>query len=744
MTDHKTESTSGDAPSPPALPPQSPAASFAAKATDLEALRAAVVDAANVSAGLWLSYLFVFFYLAIAAAGVTHRDLLLENPVKLPFLNVDLPLQSFFFLGPLLFLIVHAYVLLHFVMLASKVRAFRDELRKQVPQSDGTRGRLRRQLPSNIFVQLLAGPREVRDGIMGFTLQHIARITLVYGPLLLLALFQLQFLAYHSWITGWQRLVFLADIIILWMFWPGIVYRERSSATCRTLLQRFVKGLHSDPREAGISFLDLPLGRLTIAMLASVAAAWIVIAIATFPGEWPDRARLQVVQLHKLLVAGDLNMASRKPTSLWSNVLFVPGIDPIDRVKFDTDTKAVKAAEAFTLRNRRLEGAVFIDARLDNFDFTGAQLRDAVFDGADLRDAKFDCEASKAARAEDRATLGQFGNSDAFVATELRCAQLQGAQFNGAHLQGASFKGASLQGASFYLAQLQGASFEPAAPRRSSVGSSIGNTSTQLQATYFVRANLQGATFTAADLEGANLVGAQLRGADFTDARLFAAVLPGADLSGAIFVGTQLQGASLAQANLEGALFDGVFIWRAILIDVEYATATLSSCQREPVYAFPETKCTFERLCIWGSYSFNLLKQRIEKEVPAGLRRTAALRQIERSLNPNPGAGTANQSEADWANFLKESKSNAERETASIPPLIEAACDSENGRYVIVGLLRNLTRVSRGYDMPTGLPVALLDEHICPGARNLAENYKAQLRKIRDKQWAAQENNTKQ
>src|ERR1700730_7674794 len=98
---------------------ESPA--LAAKATDLDALRTAVVDAAGVGYGLWFSYLFVLLYFAIAAGAVTHRDLLLESPVKLPFLNVELPLKAFFILGPLIFLVVHAYVLLHFLLLASEV-----------------------------------------------------------------------------------------------------------------------------------------------------------------------------------------------------------------------------------------------------------------------------------------------------------------------------------------------------------------------------------------------------------------------------------------------------------------------------------------------------------------------------------------------------------------------------------------------------------------------------------------------
>ena len=41
------------------------AAGFAAKATDLDALRTAVVDAAGVGYGLWFSYLFALLYFAI-------------------------------------------------------------------------------------------------------------------------------------------------------------------------------------------------------------------------------------------------------------------------------------------------------------------------------------------------------------------------------------------------------------------------------------------------------------------------------------------------------------------------------------------------------------------------------------------------------------------------------------------------------------------------------------------------------
>ena len=103
------------------------------------------------------------------------------------------PLKGFFWLGPALFLRVHTYVLLHFVMLAGKVGVFDVQLRAQIEDPE-VRTQLRRQMPSNIFVQFLAGPPEVRDGIMGFLLWLIALISLVIGPVALLVFFQLQFL----------------------------------------------------------------------------------------------------------------------------------------------------------------------------------------------------------------------------------------------------------------------------------------------------------------------------------------------------------------------------------------------------------------------------------------------------------------------------------------------------------------------------------------------------------------------
>jgi hypothetical protein len=179
------------------------------KADDLEAIRKAVDDAASVGGALWLSYLFVLFYLAVATGAVTHTDLFFENPVKLPFLNIELPLLAFFFLAPVLFIIMHAYALVHLVMLTEKAKRFHHKNNATDERGEN----LRWQLPSNIFIQFLAGPADIRGGLFGASLRAIAWITLVIAPILLLLMMQIQFLPFHSsFITWTHRVILFADL----------------------------------------------------------------------------------------------------------------------------------------------------------------------------------------------------------------------------------------------------------------------------------------------------------------------------------------------------------------------------------------------------------------------------------------------------------------------------------------------------------------------------------------------------
>ena len=442
---------------------------LAAKANDLDALRTAVVDAAGVGYGLWFSYLFVLFYFAIAAGAVTHRDLLLESPIKLPFLNVELPLKAFSILGPLVFLVVHAYVLLHFLLLAGKVGAFHVQLQEQIAEGE-KRAQLRRQLPSNIFVQFLAGPREVREGVVGFLLKSVASISLVAGPIALLILFQLQFLPYHSpWITWWQRVAIVLDLILLWLLWPPIARGDTALLTWN----------------------DLGRVRVAVWLAVSLLPLLLVFTIATFPGEptvrflptswkaWqlPSVEAIQkdgsgwatlheilvagkidfVTPLHEILVAGKPNLVTRRPESQWSNRLVLPGFAIGDRLKFDSENKISISSETVSLRGRRLEGAFMMFAHLPKADFTDADLSGADLSYADLTSAVLAIADLSGAKLINADLNGAYLNG-----AHLSYADLSGAHLSSAFLRDAHLSGADLSYADLSYADLSGADIKQA------------------------------------------------------------------------------------------------------------------------------------------------------------------------------------------------------------------------------------------------------------------------------------------
>src|SRR5262245_38732908 len=85
---------------------------------DVVALEKSVNDSAVRVSTIWVSFLLFGLYLVVTVGNITPRQLLLEDPVKLPVLNIDLPLIGFFFLAPMLFVILHGYVLLQVLLLS--------------------------------------------------------------------------------------------------------------------------------------------------------------------------------------------------------------------------------------------------------------------------------------------------------------------------------------------------------------------------------------------------------------------------------------------------------------------------------------------------------------------------------------------------------------------------------------------------------------------------------------------------
>ena len=76
----------------------------------------------------WLAFLVLLTYVAVTLASVSHKNLLLNSPVRLPIINADIPLVGFFQYAPALLLLVYLSLLVQHVILARKYRKFTDAI----------------------------------------------------------------------------------------------------------------------------------------------------------------------------------------------------------------------------------------------------------------------------------------------------------------------------------------------------------------------------------------------------------------------------------------------------------------------------------------------------------------------------------------------------------------------------------------------------------------------------------------
>jgi uncharacterized protein YjbI with pentapeptide repeats len=560
------------------------------KADDLEAIRKAVDDAASVGGALWLSYLFVLFYLAVATGAVTHTDLFFENPVKLPFLNIELPLLAFFFLAPVLFIIMHAYALVHLVMLTEKAKLFHYKNNATDERSEN----LRWQLPSNIFIQFLAGPADIRGGLFGASLRAIAWITLVIAPILLLLMMQIQFLPFHSsFITWTHRVILFADLGLLWWLWRKILWNEvHGDRTRRPSRAWTVVGL--------------------VLSFCVVLFSW---TAATFPGEWQDdhwpdwrifpasdkSGQPIKVSLHDWVFNLPVDDTTRRRDSPFSSTLILPGLNVYEGLRIDDPEKAKWRDFVFQARGRDLKGAILDLASLPKVDFTGAKLQGASFFGAQLQGASLADAQLQGASLDNTKLQGARLFGARLQGAWLPFAQLQGAELNGSQFQGANLGGAQLQGASLNGSQFQGAE--------------LGGV--QLQGASLNFAQLQGADLSGAQLQGASLNGSQLQGADLGGAQL-----QGADLSGA-----QLQGASLQKIQLQAADLSSALLWRS---KGDIAIQAAVRLPDSPDQWLPSWEDSDRKVRPWNNEAYQHLRQVMES-----LPDNPYLRQIIASLSPS-------------------------------------------------------------------------------------------------------------
>jgi uncharacterized protein YjbI with pentapeptide repeats len=374
------------------------------QAQDLGEARKALDSATNIARGLWFTFLSLTLYLVITVGTVSHRDLFLETPLKLPVLNVDVPLVTFFGVAPLLFLIIHAYLLLNLKLMGDNARHYFDEVEKTGLGADA-RHRLYLQLSNFMILQMLIVRRQERWGGMGLATHLAVVLTVVVIPLMLLILIQVQFLPYHSKpITFLHRAAVLTDMVLTIVFWSKIAGKD-------------IARRNNNLRHGTWSLMVL-----TIMPFSA--------CVATFPGEFArENAPAKLSGAAEYLFHSRVQEVKGQ-RELWLSDTLV--LTDADFVNGDEDK--APAGVTVSLRGRDLAGAYLARTDLRGADFTGADLSGANFRDAKLHGALFGCPVGQLLRKER-----SYGHC-----TNLNESNLDGAVMRGAHMRQVRLRNANL------------------------------------------------------------------------------------------------------------------------------------------------------------------------------------------------------------------------------------------------------------------------------------------------------------
>lgn len=409
---------------------------------------AADVNSTSASARTgWIFFLAIQAYFFVALAGLEHRDLLLDTPVPLPLLQVEIRLRAFFMFGPIILVLFHMGILLQHVMLARQVR----ELHNGVSNFEGSNffrtHRVRFHLHSYFYTQLVAGPK--RSPFFAFFLTLLTWLSFGILPVILLLDFQSTFLPYHDLQVTWaHRFYLLLEIVILTVF--AVFMRHPSLG--------FVAGFGRTIVERPASF--------AISFVLGLGAVFFSFCVATIPDErmdrimtsiWPEEIdgrvadglppRQAFLPTARLFEAG-ADVLSGRPVGLFGRNLVVMDQDIVRDGSVDPGSTSI------SLRRRDLRYGIFDRTDLRQADMTGAILTGASMRQTILYELKAERAILRGADMRYAGFVPLQSDGRVYNAIDLRGADLRGANLTGVQLITADMQDALLEGAILTDAQM--------------------------------------------------------------------------------------------------------------------------------------------------------------------------------------------------------------------------------------------------------------------------------------------------
>ena len=584
---------------------------------ELEAAKAQARESAEKNRNLLFGSLLIFAFLILVVLQTSDVDLLLGKAIKLPVIDVDIPLFAFYLLSSPLAFLVHLNLLRNIEAHAVKLKAWEDADENKLLE------------PADLFPFIFDFAVVDQESPMAGPTRWFSQLVIYWlGTLTLLLIFW-RFTDYqHPWITGFHAILLIIDLFVLRIIRQQILdilhdntleeTEDEKPSRIKQWIPRFLKvaifsfgGWTCTTKGKG-EWLGQIIGFLIILAFYAQVTLFIIF-IFLLPHNYhkfifsncleekghnlqdslDDRSKFSYC-----IDGESLNLKVKDVPFFHAFFFSVPAhffpiliIHPhqnllvfdesLLRLQYDLSSDAEeKFGQWFMghgvgldlrdrnlryaqlgradLRKTQLFDADLFEANLYQSNLKGVNLEYANLQGADLRKAEL-----QGADLDDANLQGADLDSANLKGAYLENAKLQGAGLKDANLQGADLEDANLQGAYLENAKLQGADLEDA----------------NLQGVTLFRANLQDADLIWAELQGANLGSAELQGADLRWAELQGAYLSAAELQGADLDDANLQGADLQVANLQGVGLEDAELQGAYLRGAELRGADLRSAK---------------------------------------------------------------------------------------------------------------------------------------------------------------------
>lgn len=563
-----------------------------------------------------ITFLSLLLYVSLIIASTTHEQILRIDPVKLPVLNVDIPIVGFYAVMPVFLLLMHLYLLVQYYLFSQQVFLF-DSVLQQEPAE--VQYHLRRNLGNLPFLHWLLGQHA---GVMRLIMTLTTVISLIIWPLWTLLWLQMTFLPYHDQNTvTLQQSCLLLDVVfllylwakildpndnagrwwfaglanevlntfqrfsLLWQTWLALAWYSRLRPD-KWLLVWWQSGQLSLQSSGGwrglFSLLYLNLQRLLLVLLLAVLFVSLFVSVLPM---FEEKYLLKYYPESWLVTLNiDTRLSPRKVFILtaWLHEQREMKLSKEQMLDYDSgrirecQKKSVNTncflVDGLIPRNLILHERILVDNKPEPKLITALK---EVKKEAQIttRDEEFQVKPEILAQIKGMNLQGRHLEyadfSDSILPkADLRRARLKKAMFfnafmddvllNKTQLNNAFLDGSSLNDADLTEAELNHASLMIASLRRANLyNADLSNTDlvlASLREAMFVGAKLNGADLTNAQLNNANLKGAHLNRADLTKAQVNNADLSNAELNIAIFDATELYGVNLSNVQINSAL----------------------------------------------------------------------------------------------------------------------------------------------------------------------------------------------